>query len=109
MADPAARLVLTSVADPEAAETLARAIVDARAAACVSILPIEASVYRWKGETCAEPERLLLIKTTEDRLSALRELLATAHPYELPELLILEARASAPYLGWLVAETRPAA
>jgi periplasmic divalent cation tolerance protein len=107
MPDQNPRLVLTSVGSAEDADTLARALVEGHVAACVSIVPLEASVYRWKGEICAQQERLLVIKTTLDRVGALKALLATIHPYELPELLVLEATASAGYFAWLTAETRP--
>ena len=66
------------------------------------------SHYRWKGEVHADPESLLLVKTTKDRLPALLQALYELHPYELPEALSLAPDAgSAPYLAWLVAESRP--
>ena len=40
-------LVLTNCPDEEAANTIALAIVEARLAACVNILPRVQSIYRW--------------------------------------------------------------
>ncbi|HSW53338.1 MAG TPA: divalent cation tolerance protein CutA, partial [Sulfuricaulis sp.] len=43
------QLVLTTCPDTEVAERLAQALVQERLAACVNILPLARSVYRWKG------------------------------------------------------------
>jgi periplasmic divalent cation tolerance protein len=42
-------LVLTTEADGERAEALARAILERRLAACVALLPLT-SLYRWQGQ-----------------------------------------------------------
>ncbi|WP_413915418.1 divalent-cation tolerance protein CutA [Candidatus Skiveiella danica] len=56
-------VVLTTLPDEAGAEALARQIVDAGLGACAQLQPIR-SVYRWQGETCAEPEWRLAIKST---------------------------------------------
>src|SRR3954452_18754691 len=95
-------VVLTTVADNEQAESLARQLVEERLAACVNLLPAMLSFYRWKGQVERDAERQLLIKTTRDRLQALESRLRELHPYELPEFLVLTATdASAAYSGWL--------
>jgi periplasmic divalent cation tolerance protein len=100
-------LVLCSHPDPDAAETLATALVEARLAACVNVLPGARSVYRWHGSIEHALETLLLIKTTSDRLDALKESIVIAHPYAVPEILALTADAGLDrYLDWVRAETR---
>src|SRR5207302_906743 len=42
-------LVMTTLSTDADSETFARALVDARLAACVNVLPVMESVYRWKG------------------------------------------------------------
>ena len=65
------------------------------------------SVYRWEGEVQEEEERLLVLKTTADRLEELGRFLERAHPYDVPELIALEPAEVGPdYLSWMVAETR---
>jgi len=50
---------------------------------------------------------LAIIKTTADRLDALRARLVALHPYELPEVIALPvAGGHAPYLAWIDAQTR---
>lgn len=105
---PDAVLVLTTVPSPEVGERIARALVDARLAACVNVLPAMTSVYRWKGEVQQEAEHQLLVKTVRGRLPALQELLAQLHPYDLPEFLVVAVADGDPaYLTWLVTEADP--
>ena len=93
--------------DTASAETLARALVEDRLAACVSQLPGVRSTYRWQGALEHSDEVLLMIKTTGDRLDALIARVIALHPYDLPELLAVEAVGGlAPYLDWVVQQTR---
>ena len=48
-------LVLTTVADGERAESIARALVDERLAACVNVHGPMTSFYRWKGQVERRP------------------------------------------------------
>jgi periplasmic divalent cation tolerance protein len=101
-----ALVVLTTVGGDFDAAALARALVDARSAACVNILPGVHSVYRWDDEVQHDQEQLLLIKTTRERLPELREALFASHPYDVPELVVITpTELSERYLAWLVAST----
>lgn len=101
-------LLLSSCASGDDADRLARALVEARLAACVQVLPGLRSTYRWAGQIEQADEVLLLIKTSGDRRDAAMALLRQLHRYELPEILAVEAATgSIDYLGWLWAETRP--
>ena len=96
--------------DATSADTIARALVAERLAACVSRLPGVQSTYRWQGAIEQADEVLLLIKTTADRLDAMTARLRVLHPYELPELIAVEVRAGLPaYLDWVATETTPSA
>ena len=102
-----ALLCFNTCPDPATAERLATQLVEERLAACVQVLPGLRSVYRWQGALERSEEVLLLIKTTPERYAALQERLPTLHPYELPELVAVEASAGLPaYLQWLGDETR---
>ena len=95
-------LVLTTVADDDRAEPLARRLVEERLAACVNLLPPMVSCYRWKGSVERDVERLLVVKTARDRVDALQARLRELHPYDLPEFVVLHADATnAAYLGWV--------
>lgn len=100
-------LVLTTIGEEAAAETLARALVDEHLAACVHVAPGGFSIYRWNGTVEREVERQLIVKTTRDRVDAVRHRLAALHPYQLPELLVVDvADGSDAYLTWLVEQVR---
>jgi len=60
-----------------------------------------ASTYRWQGGVEAERERQVVMKTTRDRLAALEARLRALHPYELPELVVIDAAGSEAYVRWL--------
>ena len=95
-------LVFTTVPDASQGELLARAIVEAKLAACVQILPKMTSVYFWEGKIQTEPEHLLLIKTLEEKFDALSEFIRENHGYDVPEIVAIEAeKVSADYLKWM--------
>jgi periplasmic divalent cation tolerance protein len=103
-----ALLVLTNLPDRAAAEKLADALVAQQVAACVSILAPCRSVYRWKGAVQHDEEHPVLIKTTQERYSALEAAIRAAHPYELPEIIAVPIERGLPaYLDWVAAETSP--
>ncbi len=106
-ADTPALLVFCTCPDRDSAAKIARALVEHRLAACVNLLPGLRSIYRWQGAIEDSEETLLLIKTTADRLEALKVQLVMQHPYELPEILAVEAASGLDrYLAWIHAETR---
>ena len=94
--------------DPATASAIARTLVEERLAACASVQPGVASVYRWQGRVEQAQEALLVAKTTRDRLEALVARIQALHPYDLPEVLAFEAVGGSPaYLDWVAAETGP--
>jgi periplasmic divalent cation tolerance protein len=95
-------IVLTTTGPDFDAPGLARRLVEARLAACVNILPGVESIYRWENRVVQEGEKLLLIKTTAERLPALREALLAAHPYELPEFVVIRPEeVESRYAAWI--------
>ena len=96
-------VVLTTMPDDDArTDELARTLVDERLAACVSVYGPMTSTYRWKGGIERDIERQVVIKTTADRLGALRRRLPALHPYELPEFLVLSVdQGSDGYVAWV--------
>jgi periplasmic divalent cation tolerance protein len=88
------------------AESIARALVDERVAACVNIVPGVVSIYRWKGEVTRDDEVLLVIKTRDDKLATLREAIVRLHPCEVPEIVTLApSDVNAAYAQWVDAES----
>lgn len=101
-----ARLVITTFPDAEAARDIAGRCVEARLAACATLLPGVESVYRWEGKIEQAQEVVLLLKTTAERYPALEAQLKEWHPYEVPEIVALDPVAGLPaYLAWIASET----
>lgn len=96
-----ARLVLSTVGTADDAKRIAKSLVEARLAACVSVTPVE-SCYTWEGEIVEESERLLVIKTSASRVGELERRLREIHPYTVPEFVVLvPEHVAEPYLAWL--------
>jgi periplasmic divalent cation tolerance protein len=104
MSDGSTGVVVVYVTAPLAeAPPLARALVEQRLAACVSVVPEVRSVYRWEGAVHEDTEALLLIKTTADGLPALLAGVRRLHTYSTPEIIALPVVAGDPaYLAWVV-------
>ena len=95
-------LVLCTCASDQDALGIASALVEARLAACVNVLPLLQSVYRWQGNIETAQEVLMLIKTTAERFPALRDRIIDLHSYETPEIIAIPiTEGSEKYLVWL--------
>lgn len=95
-------VVLVTAPNSRVAQSLAKALVAQRLAACVNVIPRIASYYRWEGRLCRDAESLLLIKTSSRLMPALSRFVKARHPYKLPEVISLAiAEGSPAYLDWL--------
>jgi periplasmic divalent cation tolerance protein len=95
-------IVLCTFANEQDALRAASALVEARLAACVNVLPGIRSIYRWKGEVENTDEALALIKTTQAGFPALRDRLKELHSYDTPEIIAVPVvEGLADYLGWV--------
>ena len=99
-------LVLTQLPDRAAATTLARALVEAKVAACVSVgAPVD-SLYHWRGQIETAIEVPVAIKTRAVLFSEVEAAIRSFHPYELPEIIAVPiTHGSIAYLTWIAAET----
>ena len=99
-------VVLVTAGSLEEAEKIASALVEARLAACATIVPGVRSIYRWEGKVRNEQEVLLIIKTSHARFAALRDEVARLHSYTVPEIISLPiADGAESYLNWITQET----
>ena len=96
-------VVLVTCSTAAEARRIARAVVDAKLAACANILPgVVQSIYRWKGKVESARERLVLIKTSRKRLAKLQAAVERMHSYDVPEFIAIPIAAGSPaYLAWL--------
>ena len=95
-------VAITTVGNEEQANLVSRELVGRRLAACVNIVPIRRSVYRWEGKVCEDSEFLLLIKTLDTAYEAIEEAIRELHEYELPEILTFPVGKGEPrFLEWI--------
>src|SRR5262249_10454281 len=66
------------------AEKAGNALVGARLAACVNILPGMISVYRWQGAVERAEEAVMIVKTRASLAEAVRASVKATHPYNTP-------------------------
>jgi periplasmic divalent cation tolerance protein len=96
------RIVFSTAGSEDEARKIARELVDRRLAACVNIVPHAESIYRWEGKIESSREWLLLIKTTAEQFSKVRDAIRELHSYELPECIAVAIEDGSPeYLRWL--------
>ena len=99
------KFLLTSCADKAAAKTLAKKLVKAKFAACVSVFKAN-SVYFWNSEIKDEKERVLLVKTAV-KFKKIANFIVRHHDYELPEIVAFKAdKASKKYKKWIKKESK---
>ncbi len=99
-------IVLSTYPDKESAEKTALLLVEKELAACVSIVKIEESFYRWRGKVERHGEYLLLIKSTKKAYPQIEAYITHKHPHKVPEVVYIEVSGGAKnYLEWLEANT----
>ena len=99
-------LVLITLPERAAAETLARELLEARLAACVHIGATVQSLYHWRGEIETASETPMAIKTRTALWDRLERAIRARHPYELPEIVAVPISHGSPaYLDWIAGET----
>jgi periplasmic divalent cation tolerance protein len=101
--EPSTDAVVCLVTAPQPnAHAIAAKLVEGELAACVNIVALVQSIYRWEGRVQEDGEALLIVKTTRAAMAPLEELLHEIHPYETFELVALEVVAGArSYLDWI--------
>ena len=105
---PAPDAVVCFVTVPQGdARAIAATIVERELAACVNIVELVRSVYRWQGKVQHDEEALLVVKSTRAAVGRIEELLGAIHPYETFELIALDVvSGSPPYLQWIASQVR---
>ena len=95
-------VTLVACRDRAQARRIARALVQERLAACVSVVPGVASIYRWKGKVEEAGELLLVIKSRAALSRRLAARVRALHSYAVPEVVTLAVVSGNPaYLRWI--------
>jgi periplasmic divalent cation tolerance protein len=99
-------VVLTTTDSEEHAERIVDAVLEAKLAACLQLMPIK-SCYVWDDKIARDKELLMLIKAKSADYDDLAACIRAAHTYEVPEIVRLDiAAGERSYLDWIAAVTR---
>ena len=84
------------------AEQIGRTVVEERLAACINILGLCRSIYRWQGKVEAAEEVPAILKTDAAHIDALIARIAELHSYAVPAITIWPVhKALAAYAEWV--------
>ncbi len=98
--------VLITCPDRTTAETIGRACVSERLAACANVGSPILSVYRWKGAVEEAEEVPLVLKTRAALFEKLSARVRPLHPYDVPCIVAMDLVQVDPvYAAWLDEET----
>ena len=96
------KLCLTSINENGKAQEIAQILLQQKLVACVNISSQVCSMYLWQGSIVKDHEFLILMKTSSQKISELRDTLAQIHPYDVHEFIVLNIEnGSKDYLNWL--------
>ncbi len=96
------RLVFTTFSSPSDAEDVVRTLVTEQLAACGTVVPGARSIFAWEGKIQENNEVMVWIKTAPERLAALELRLRELHPYDVPEIVVLDPTGVASeYAAWV--------
>jgi periplasmic divalent cation tolerance protein len=97
-------LVFCTFPDADTAAAVTKTLVGEKLIACGTILPGARSIYEWEGKMEDASEVLVLFKTASPAYAKLERRLLKLHPYDMPEIVALEAgAASKGYAAWVAA------
>jgi periplasmic divalent cation tolerance protein len=85
----------------EDALTCAERLGRERFAACVQVDGPITSIYRWDGAVETADEFRCTCKTSRQRATACTAAILAMHPYQTPELIVTETRATPAYAAWV--------
>ena len=99
--------VITTTADQNEANKIARALVEKRLAACAQVSGPITSCYWWEGKIETSTEWRCLIKTRRGLYPQVEQAIIELHPYEVPAILAVPvAEGSQSYLKWMDKEMK---
>jgi periplasmic divalent cation tolerance protein len=97
---------ITTIDDLQRGQEIASALLKRKLAGCCQILGPITSMYQWQGDLVTATEYQIWIKTRSNLWDKLQAAIHELHPYDVPELLVVDIPLGAPsYLDWLKSET----
>ena len=76
-----------------------------RLIACANVIDNVQSMYWWKNKITTDSESIVMMKTTKNKINGIKKFFLVNHPYETPELIVIDIQAEQKYLEWMIKET----
>ncbi|MBU0497066.1 MAG: divalent-cation tolerance protein CutA [Candidatus Thermoplasmatota archaeon] len=100
-------IIFSTVGSVEEAKRIGRYLVKHKLVACVNIIPMIHSIYRWNGKMEEGQESILLAKTTEALIEKTIKTIKDNHSYEVPDIITLSVTSGLEsYLKYIMKETQ---
>ena len=102
-------LVYATFPSVAAARDGTRPLVEQRLAACINIIPGMTAIYEWEGTIHEDGEVVAIVKTQREQVKNVIKAIRASHPYSNPAILAITVSAgAAPYLDWVIAQSKDA-
>lgn len=99
--------IYMTCANREEAETIGKALVEKRLAACVNLIDGMESLYWWDGKVEKGRETVLIAKTQAKHVIELTQLVKTMHSYDVPCIAAMPIEGgNRDFLAWIRNETK---
>ena len=77
-------------------------LLNQRLIACANVIDNVQSMYLWKNKITTDSESIVMMKTTKKKIKEIKNFFLVNHPYEIPELIVLNVHAEQKYLEWML-------
>ncbi|MDP8263713.1 MAG: divalent-cation tolerance protein CutA [Candidatus Ancaeobacter aquaticus] len=95
-------VVYVTVSSKKEGKIIAKALLEAKLAACVNIIDGVESFFWWEKKIDTAKESLLIIKTKKSIVPQLEKMVKKYHSYDVPEIIALPiVSGERKYLDWL--------
>ena len=84
------KLIYCTTTDIAEAHHISHKLIEEKLVACVNIIPLIESIYRWEGEIESTKESVLFIKTVDENVTKTIQRIKELHSYDVPEILVLD-------------------
>ena len=100
-------MVICAFPNMEKARQIGTVLAQAQLVACVNLIPGIRSIYRWEGRLEEQEEVMAFFKTSAARYEEVEQKVIELHPYELPEIVVVDLTGGFPaYLQWVWSSTQ---
>jgi periplasmic divalent cation tolerance protein len=101
--------IYATAPDSALAHKIGQHLVAAEIAACVNILGAIHSIYRWEGALEAAQEVAMIVKTTEEQVAAVVQMIKSLHPFQVPAIAGWTVDEGSPeFLQWIQSQVKTA-